>query len=289
MANTKTAPAKAAAGNTKGPQTAGKGKQEVATKKDQLPAVAIDMAADAGMGNENIDRDSLATPFLAIAQKMSPQVDKDDDRYVKGLEIGDLFLTSNNTIFKDEEGVQIVFCGFQRKFLRWAPRDQGGGFKGEVAVDAVAAARATGEFTEVEGKLFADNGDLIRDTRVHYVMVLLPDGSYTPAVLSMASTQIKKSKQLLTQLTTYKRTENGRTFTPPQFGHIFRAETIAEQNDQGSWRGWKFTREADVTDTDLYLQCRLFSQQVVDNKVRVDHTQEAGAAGSSTDENGEGF
>src|ERR1051325_749399 len=266
--------------------TKGQNNKAVATKNDQLPAVAdFDMSQYAGGGMENTDRDSFAIPFLAIAQKMSPQVDKDDDRYVPGLETGDLFLTATNEIFKDEEGVNVVFCGFRRSFLRWAPRDSGGGFKGEMTADAVAAQRATGEIKDVEGKLFADNGDLIRDTRIHYVMVVREDGSFTPAVVSCASTQIKKSKMLLTQLKTYvKKTEGGKAYTPPTFGHVFHVETNAEQNDQGSWRGWKFTRVGDVTSKELFEACQLFSEQAAQNAVRVDHNADAmSAGGGSTD------
>jgi hypothetical protein len=270
----------------------GKGK-ELATKKDQLPAAepAFDMSQYAGGGMENTDRDSFAIPFLAIAQKMSPQVDKDDDRYLEDLEVGDLFLTTSQEIFKDEEGTDVVFCGFRRVFLRWAPRDQGGGFKGEMQVDDVAAGRATGEFKEVEGKLFANNGDLVRDTRIHYVVVVREDGTHEAAVISIASTQIKKSKMLLTQLNTYKAKDSAnRYYTPPTFAHIFHAETIAEQNDQGSWRGWKFTRKGNIEDQDLFNFCVAFSESVRSNTVRVDHSANAEAAGASgSEDNGKSF
>jgi hypothetical protein len=276
------------------PDPKAKGK-EVATKKDNLPAAqpAFDMSEYAGGGMENADRDSFAIPFLAIAQKMSPQVDKDDDRYLPDLEVGDLFLTTSQEIFKDEEGTDIVFCGFRRVFLRWAPRDQGGGFKGEMSVDDVAAGRSTGEFKEVEGKLFANNGDLIRDTRIHYVVVVREDGTFEAAVLSVASTQIKKSKMLLTQLNTYKEKGANGTYTPPSFAHIFHAETIAEQNDQGSWRGWKFTRQRGVdaagAEADLFKFCVQFSESVRGGTVRVDHSANAEAAASASIGDGEGF
>jgi hypothetical protein len=254
-------------------------------KNDQLPALeGIDMSQYAGGGMENTDSDSFAVPFLAIAQKMSPQVDKDNDLYDQDLEVGDLFLTSTGQIFKDEDGVDIVFCGFRRAFLRWAPRDEGGGFKGELAVDEVVAGKATGEFKDVEGKLFADNGDLIRDTRIHYVMVINGDGVATPAVLSMSSTQIKKSKMLMTQLDTYKAKDSGGgIYTPPSFAHIFHAETIAEQNDQGSWRGWKLTRKGPVTDAELFKLSAQFSKSVRNNSVRVDHGAETDGSTASTD------
>lgn len=247
------------------------------THRDQLPA-NIDMSNDSGAGLENADRDSFAIPFLAIIQKMSPQVDKDTDQYVEGVEVGDLMLTTTGQVFKDEDGCDIIFCGFRRVFLRWAPKDEGGGFKGELSVDAVVRGRTTGEFVEKENKLFANNGDVIRDTRIHYVLVLTESGP-VQAVLSTASTQIKKSKLLLTQIQSYTaKDSNGKAFNPPMFGHVFHAETVAESNDKGSWRGWKFSREGFVSDPALYKHAKEFSDVVNAGTVKVDYTQEGATA-----------
>lgn len=257
-------------------------------KKDQLPS-NINVGEYARAGMENTDRDSFAIPFLAIMQKGSPQVDKDTDQYVPGAEVGDLMLTTTQELFKDGEGANIIFCGYRRVFLRWAPRDSGGGFKGEMAVDDVARQRATGQIQDVEGKLFADNGDLIRDTRIHYVLVESATGAWVPAVLSCASTQIKKSKMLMTQLDTYiAKDATGKSFTPPTFAHIFHAETVAESNDQGNWRGWKFTRLGFVEDANVFQQAALFYKSVRGNDVKVDYAGEA-STHESVDDAGKGF
>lgn len=93
-------------------------KKDIATTKgghnDSLPATIPDMAQFSGAGMENTDRESFAIPFLAVIQKTSPQVDRDSDMYIKGAEAGDLLLTSTNEVFKDEDGVDVVFCGYRR-------------------------------------------------------------------------------------------------------------------------------------------------------------------------------
>lgn len=255
------------------------------THRDQLP-VGIDMAQHAGAGLENADRDSFAIPFLAIMQKGSPQVDKDDDAYVDGAEVGDLMLTTTNDIFKDEDGVDLIFCGYRRVFLRWAPENAGGGFKGELSVDEVQRSRASGEFTEQDNRLYANNGDIIRDTRIHYVLVLKEDGMPVPAVLSVSSTQIKKSKMLLTQIQGYTaKDSNGKTFNPPMFGHVFHAETVAESNDKGSWRGWKFTRTGYVDSPELFRVAKEFHDTVKGEGVKVNYEAEAAVSGRDTSDN----
>lgn len=289
MATKKTAAATKPASKDVVPASKGK---DIATTKgghnDSLPATIPDMAQFSGAGMENTDRDSFAIPFLAVIQKTSPQVDKDSDLYIKGVEAGDLLMTSSNEVFKDEDGVDVVFCGYRRVFLRWAPIDEGGGFKGEIPVEEVAVLRQKGKIIEEEGRLFADNGDIIADTRIHYVMVVREDGTYAPAVMSLKSTQIKKSKMLMTQIQSYQAKDGkGKTFTPPSFGHLFHVETIAESNDKGSWRGWKITRKGFVEDADLFAAAVEFHKMSVSEGVKVNYEAEATVSGrgATSDEN----
>lgn len=252
--------------------------------KDQLPAIGVNFADDAGAGMENTDRDSFAIPFLAIMQKGSPQVDKDQDVYVKDAEVGDLMLTTSQELFKDGDGANVIFCSYRRVFLRWAPRDSGGGFKGEMPVDEVAKQRAQGIIKDVEGKLFADNGDLVRDTRIHYLLVESATGAWVPAVLSVASTQIKKSKMLMTQLDTYIANDpNGKAFRPASYAHVFHVETLAESNDQGNWRGWKFARAGFVEDASVYEQAKAFNVSVRGNAVHVDYANAEGTSNGAAE------
>lgn len=261
------------------------GKKEVTkgSHADQLPASMANMSQYSGAGLEGTDRDSFAIPFLAIIQKTSPQVDKDSDQYIKGAETGDLLLTSTNELFKDEDGVDVVFCGYRRAFLRWAPIDSGGGFKGEISVEEISVLRHNGKIQEQDGRLFADNGDIIADTRIHYVLVVRPDGTFAPAVMSFKSTQIKKSKMLMTQIQGYTAKDgNGKPFTPPSFGHIFHAETVAESNDKGSWRGWKLTRTSFVEDSEVFHAAVEFHKTVVAGEVKVNYDAEAAVAGNGS-------
>lgn len=251
---------------------------------DALPATIPDMEQFGGAGLENTDRDSFAIPFLAIIQKTSPQVDRDSDLYIKGAEAGDLLLTSTGELFKDEDGVDVIFCGFRRTFLRWAPMDDGGGFKGELPVEEVAVMRARNKIIEEDGRLFADNGDIVQDTRIHYVIVVREDGTFTPAVMSIKSTQIKKSKMLLTQIQSYiAKNSAGKSFTPPSFGHVFHVETVAESNDKGSWRGWKLSRTGFVEDAEVFAAAVDFHKLSTTEGVKVNYEQEAAVNGRPSD------
>jgi hypothetical protein len=246
------------------------GKALAETKKTSTAIAVADMMEDAGAGLENTDKDSFAVPFLMVIQKTSPQVDRTQPEYIKGIEAGDIMLSSTLEFWK-EDGVQIVICGFERKFLKWAPQDEGGGFKGQMTPAQFNAALAAGDVVEADGKMVDAEGNVIRDTRVHYIMVVRDDGTFTPAVLSMASTQVKKSKLLLTQIQSYRQeTADGRKFQPASFAHVFRATTVPESNDKGNWAGWKIVREDYVDNAELYRKAKEFHQLSINSEIRLD-------------------
>ena len=92
-------------------------------KKEDAPLAVIDFSNDAGMGMENVDSDTFAIPFISVLQGLSPQIET-----VDGAKPGMLINTITNELFKE---AVVIPCAFQRKFLRFVPRDEGGGFKGD--------------------------------------------------------------------------------------------------------------------------------------------------------------
>lgn len=259
----------------------------VATRQSGVLALpegmAEDIEADLGKGFANIDADSVAIPFLAVLQTNSPQVDPDSGDYIPDAKAGMLFNTVTKEVFDGKEGVQIVPCEYQRKFLRWSPREAGGGFKGEYSPEAVAAMRQKGQLVEQDNRLFVpdENGnvnpkksDKVADTRVHYVLILNPNnGQAQQAVLSLSSTQIKKSKGLLALLggVTIAHPTTGVAATPPMFANVVRISTVPESNDQGKWSGVKFDLEGFVKDSNTYRLARGFHQLIGKGNAEVNY------------------
>ena len=85
----------------------------------------INFEQDAGQGLEGADKDSFAIPYLVVLQPMSPPV---AEGTLEGAKPG-LFLNSVTQELLTE--IDLVPVAFQRRFLLWAPRKLGGGFKGE--------------------------------------------------------------------------------------------------------------------------------------------------------------
>lgn len=247
------------------------------------PLEASDWASDAGAGMEGADRDSFAIPFLRVLQKGSPQVDEASGVALEGARAGMLIDSVTNRLFDGKEGVVIVPCAYRRVFVRWGPRSgEGAGFKGELTPEAVTAMLDRGEAVEhdgrirvpgPDGKVSEKTSDRISDTRNHYVLVVDPaTGVPTQAVLSLASTQIKKSKALMSMLASRKvalRPGLQPLVTPPTFANLIRLTTVAEANDEGTWHGVRFEMLEAMADKDAYAVAKAFHATVAAGQVKV--------------------
>ena len=218
-----------------------------------LPSTEVlNFAADAGAGLEGADKDSFALPFIAILQGLSPQLET-----VEGAKIGSFINTISNKL---GAAVNVVPCAFSRKFLEWEPRDKGGNFRGMHDVAEVEAANFN---KDDKGQIINAEGNILKDTRIHYVLVVEEDGTFSPAIISLASTQIKKSKRWLSRIQNLQmKGPDGKFFTPPSFSHIYRCTAVKESNDSGSWFGWDINMLKPVDDAVLYRAAKALHSQV---------------------------
>lgn len=236
-------------------------------QKTTALAVAGMFEADAGAGLEGADKDSFAIPFLSILQPLSPIV---AEGQIEGAKAGKFINSVTNQM---SDVVMLVPVAFQRKFLRWQPREKGGGYKGEYSPVDVETGKVDGMVRTDEGRIYIGGSnpkehDMLKDTRNHFVLVVKEDGSWSPALVSMASTQIKKSKRWLSRIQGVQlRNAAGQHFTPPSFSHIYKATSVREQNDSGIWFGWEIDIVGPVQDAELYQAAKAFHAQVAAGKV----------------------
>ena len=65
-------------------------------------------------------------------QPLSPQLIKTDSKFIKGASAGDIFNTVTGQYWEGDEGVTIIPCAYEMKFLEFQLRESGGGFLGEI-------------------------------------------------------------------------------------------------------------------------------------------------------------
>lgn len=221
---------------------------------------------DAGGGFEAADAEAYAIPFLTILQSGSPQCKRSDGAYLAGAEEGKLINTVTQELFDGSVGVVVIPCYYKRSFIRWAPRETGGGFRGEVAPTDPMVLNAK---NDADGYPIDDEGNNLVDTRTHYVLVLDDKGGYQPAVISCAASQLKKSRQWMSKMNGIKLTRaDGSLFTPAMFSHQYLVTTTPESNDKGSWFGWKLEMSGPVRSNALYQAAKALRDAVSSGAVR---------------------
>lgn len=242
--------------------------------KANLPAKRGKFASRAGGGMEEATADSYAIPFLAILQKGSPQVDEASGQQLKGAKAGMIFETTSKNFFDGTKGVELVQAHYKRVWLRWGARDAGGGFKGEISPEELTKMRNDGLVKEAKGRSYVadkngefdpDESDKVVDTRVHY-MLLLDRKKKTSkrCVLSLASTQVRKSKDLMSMFADLRMEEDGQEYCPATYQSIIKLTTVPEKNDQGTWYGASFeiVEQFDDPEDPVFLAAEQFKEAV---------------------------
>lgn len=235
-----------------------------------VPAVIDDMekmmAGDANKGFENVNATDMAIPFIMILQALSPQV-KRGDQQIEGAKEGDIFNSVTNEVFDGSEGILFIPSTFRKAVVEWKPRDEGGGFVAQY--DDIS--EIEGVTRDHDGKLITPAGNVLVDTAYHYGLMVDPvTGDYTNVVISMTSTQLKKSRKWITLMSNLKLTKSdGTKFTPPMFGYMYKLTTVPEENASGSWSGWDVELYGQTSSIDLYQAAKLFAENISKGLVRI--------------------
>ena len=113
------------------------------------------------------------------------------------------------------------------------------------------------------------------DTRQHYVLVLhreqsKPDEigpviSAAPALVAMSSTQLKRSRQFMALVMEAQRSRKLVSIM---------LDTVAESNDEGTWRGWHIVQGNDCTNDEVVVSAAVdFANALREGNVEVDESQ----------------
>lgn len=237
-----------------------------AVAKAQNTAIAIpdDVELPEGAGLENADAESFAIPFLQILQKGSPQCDDDHPGYNPHAKPGMLIDTvSEEIIDLEKEPLEIIPVSYSRTFTEWVIREQGGGFKGEH--DATEGAKMLEQCVrDDKNRDILPNGNQLVDTRKHYVIVVRDDGMLQPMLLTMSSTQLKKSKRLNSDVDLQMRANK----LAATFQLRYTLGTVGESNDKGSWKGWKIERAGFVEDQEQFDTALAFYKSIQAGEIK---------------------
>lgn len=249
-------------------------KQEVEKIKDPaLPAYLQGMEEHAGLGNSRDAADNTL-PFLAILQKGSPQVNKQDPAYIKGAEAGMLLNTATGQTWTGEDGVPFIACGIQKNLVEWVPRTSGGGYVNTHPFDFELAKQLGGKRNE-RGVIELPNGNHLVETT--YTFGLIATDS-SPAVIGASSTALKPMRDWMSMRNALK--------TPagvglPAFVKTYRLKTVWQKNDSGDWFNWKVVPEDGWTEERFMAPALEFAKMVAEGKAQLGRPDDGLSGGPS--------
>jgi len=204
--------------------------KEVAAKAEAgLPSADV-MDLLAGHEGEGLDYDTseLQIPFIRIIQAMSPQIKKSDPAFISGASQGDVFNTVTGEYWEGEGGITVVPCYQETKYLKFKPREAGGGFMGELRKDDPDVSRTTRSGAK---EILPDGNELVKSDQ-HYVIVVDEDGVPGFGIVDMKSSGLKVSRRWKTQLKmlTVKHPKTGQLVSPPLFGTQWKLSVVEESH-----------------------------------------------------------
>ena len=245
-------------------QIAKKSSTDIANLSEDL------ILANAGKGLQNISNDDVTIPRLAIIQSGSPQRKKKDEKYIEGSDEGMIFNTVTNELYKDS--LEVIPCGYRKTYVEWVPREKGGGLV------AVHDLKPDGSVTDPKTRKTMLGENQIVDTAEHFVLVKSSEG-YSPAVLTMTSSNLGVSRKWNTLLKMKRINVKGQTVEAPSFLFKFKLSTVEAENDLGNWHKYKIEELGQIESKDIFKEAEKLADSVSTGKVKASEPTEATAEG----------
>jgi hypothetical protein len=222
--------------------------------------------ADANAGSQNITQEDLALPFLKVLGQLSPEVNKQNAKFINGAEAGMIVNSVTKKIYDGKKGIEVIPVHYERQYVEWQDR-------GATSTGApVAIHKADSDIinTTTRDKNWKDrlpNGNYLENTASHFV-ILLGDTPST-ALISMRATQLKVSKTWNSLMLGLKMQGKNGLFTPPTYSHIYNLKTVQMSNDKGTWFGWDVSQVGPVSDKGVYQIAKNFAEKNSKGLVKV--------------------
>jgi hypothetical protein len=209
---------------------------EALAKKDVVTETGMELpeylrTENTGAGLENLDRNELKLPRLALAQGLSPQLDPDKPEFIEDLRQGDLFNSVTGEVFGRGPLYFTVLRIEKPRHIEFIPREQGGGV---VDLNVPAGDPRTKFTTDEEGNSVPPVATKFLD----FLIALLPLNPDAPEeamksviALSCKSTALKAAK-VLNSLLMYRSPK-------PTYAARFVLYSVKETNKKGTY--WAYS------------------------------------------------
>lgn len=226
------------------------------TKKALMDA----LVGAAGAGLEEVSVTDVQTPYLRIAQALSPQLKKSGSDFIEGLDQGDIFNTVTKQFWKADEGVTVLPVYFQLKYNEWVPRNEGGGFVREHPHDSpdVLALEQSKDSTMQSGN------DLVK-TATHLVKIMHENGALETVILDMKGSNLKRSRGW-NSLMSMQRHDG---VLLPSYAKTYTVKTSEVTGDQNSWFEYRLALHGDIESLEQFNDADELRKEMVAGSVQL--------------------
>ena len=95
-------------------------------RKEEAGAVATTMfEADANAGSQNMTQEDLALPFLKVLGQLSPEVNKQNAKFISGAEPGMIVNSVTKELYDGAKGINVIPVHYERQYVEWQERGTG--------------------------------------------------------------------------------------------------------------------------------------------------------------------
>jgi len=213
-----------------------------ATQAAGLPAMSADdlalMQEGSKTGVESFSMKQLVVPYLFIVQGSSDYVKRGQAKFIDAAREGDIM---DSLMLTPLSEAHVIACKFEDHSTEWKP-NQGGLVKQWFTDHSKYFASAKKSADDFDGMpRVTSEGHEITLVPTYYCLLFNPEtGRARPLVLSMASTQAKKSRRWNGLIDALEFQGLNGSFTAPIYARSYRLTTVPEKGrDNTTFAGWK--------------------------------------------------
>ena len=248
--------------------------------------VVVDMFEDGAEGAV-FSSDDLLIPRLQLAQKMSPELDENDAKYIDGIKAGNFFNSVSREIYTE---IDVIPCHSRTSYTEWVPRDQGGGRVAEHDADSPDVKSAETHVSD-DGKRkdIMQNGNELVIADEFYSFIVKEDGDYEPVLISMKSSQRKVAKRWRT-LISMNKVRNPKTNQLQSvaiYSTLWKLTSVIETNKNNEkYSNFSVQKIGPIsTDKqDLYHAAKQFRESIIAGEIKAVQEEDATSTKETADE-----
>ena len=228
---------------------------KVVTKKEN-PMVMTDDSwiKDSGLGIEEASEDEFKLPLIKILYS-SNMPDLENTTTGTPVSEGCIYNNLSGKAYDGKQGFTVVPVYYKRSFNEWSEMKEGNN-----RPVAVYPKKPDG-LTRDGNKDRLPNDNYVEDTGNWFVMVLDNDDVVVDqGLITMKSTQKKKSNEWLQKLRSNVVVKDGKSLIPPGYMTKYRLSTTRQESGKYKYFGWNIKFEGYLQNKDTIQKTRTFAE-----------------------------